>query len=99
MTGSDCGQFVGYVDDGGFSYSDKDLINLSNVLSSKFAQMRSWMTNNKLFINPAKTQLMVIGSKNPQVICNNIILTVDDVVITPSASEKLLGGVISQDLK
>ena len=99
VTGSDCGQFVGYVDDGGFSYSDKDPINLANVLSSKFGQMRSWMTNNKLVINPAKTHLMVFGSKNSQVSRNNIKLTIDDVVIAPSASEKLLGGVISQDLK
>ena len=57
------------------------------------------MTNNKLVINPAKTHLMVFGSKNSQVSRNNIKLTIDDVVIAPSASEKLLGGVISQDLK
>ena len=99
MSGNDCGLFVGYVDDGGYSYSHRDPIILTAVLFTKFREMKSWMHNNKLVINADKTHLIVIGSKNTQMHCNTVQLNVEEAVILPSTNEKLLGAVISQDLK
>ena len=62
MSGNDCGQFVGYVDDRGYSYSHRDPIILTDVLSTKFREMKSWMNANKLVVNADKTHLIVIRS-------------------------------------
>ena len=95
----DCGQFVGYVDDGAFSYAHRDPTTLSRVLTSKFENLRTWMINNKLVINPDKTHLLVIGSKRSQERRNEVSLDIGDSIIQPSVTEKLLGALISQDLK
>ena len=57
------------------------------------------MINNKLVINPDKTNLLVIGKKNSQGRRNEVSLCIGNSVIKPSATGKLLGAVISQDLK
>ena len=59
----DCGELVGYVDDGTYSYAHADPTILSRVLSSKYATFEDWMIGNKLVINPEKTHLMLMGSK------------------------------------
>ena len=94
-----CGQFVGYVDDGAFSYAHRDPVTLSRVLTSKFENLKTWMINNKLVINPDKTDLLVIGKKNSQGRRNEVSLCIGNSVIQPSVTGRLLGAVISQDLK
>ena len=94
-----CGQFLGYVDAGVYSYAHRQPDVLSEVLSNKFQVMESWMTSNKLVINPEETHLMVIGSKGASVRRNAVEVRINDKSIVPSATEKLLGAVVSQDLK
>ena len=94
-----CGQFVGYVDDGAYSYAHREPNVLSSVLNDKFQAMESWMTSNKLVINPDKTHLLVLGPKSASVRRNAVQVKINDKLIVPSTSEKLLGAVVSQDLK
>ena len=59
----DCGDMVGYVDDGAYSYAHEDPAVLSQVLSRKYSLIEDWINGNKLVINPDKTHLMVMGPK------------------------------------
>ena len=55
-----CGELVGYVDDGAYSFEHTDPAVLSRVLTEKYNLLEDWMNNNKLVINPDKTHMMVI---------------------------------------
>ena len=59
----DCGELVGYVDDGAYSYAHSNPTVISGVLTEKYNMLEQWMNNNKLVINPDKTHIMVIGTK------------------------------------
>ena len=52
-----CGELVGYVDDGAYSYAHNDPVVLSSVLTEKYNLLEDWMNNNMLVINPDKTHL------------------------------------------
>ena len=57
------------------------------------------MNNNKLVINPDKTHLMVIGKKKSADLRKQVSLMAGGYRITPSETEKLLGGHVHQSLK
>ena len=57
----DCGELVGYVDDGAFSFAHKDPEVLSQVLTR--TMLEEWINSNKLEVNPDKTHLMVMRTK------------------------------------
>ena len=60
--GADCGELVGYVDDGAFSFAQSNPTVISRELTEKYDILEDWMNNNnKLVINPDKTHLIVIG--------------------------------------
>jgi hypothetical protein len=59
----DCGELVGYVDDGAYSYAHGDPAVLSQILTKKNNLMEDWINGNRLVINPDKTHLMVMGPK------------------------------------
>ena len=44
-----CGELVGYVDDGAYSYSDANPATLSQVLTRKFEMLQLWMNANICF--------------------------------------------------
>ena len=94
-----CGELVGYVDDGAYSYAHKDPAVLSAVLTQKYNLLADWMNNNKLVINPDKTHLLVLGSSGRAGLRQQVSLVADNHVIKPTESEKLLGGQIHQSLK
>ena len=58
-----CGQLVGYVDDGAYSFANSDPVVLSSVLTEKFEKQVDWMNSNKLVNNADKTNLLVLGKK------------------------------------
>ena len=93
-----CGELVGYVDDGAFSYAEADPAILSQVLSNKYSMLEQWMHANKLVINPDKTHLMVMGSKKHTATRKSVSLVADGHIIKPSMTEKLLGGQLHQSL-
>ena len=51
---------------------------ISNVLNDKFQAMESWMTSNKLVINPDKTHLLVLGPKSASVRRNAVQVKIND---------------------
>ena len=93
-----CGELVGYVDDGAFSYAEADPAILSQVLTNKYSMLEQWMHANKLVINPDKTHLMVMGSKKHTATRKSVSLVADGHIIKPSMTEKLLGGQLHQSL-
>ena len=95
--GGGCGELVGYVDDGAYSFGHSDPAVVSTVLGEKYNQLEEWMNNNKLVINPDKTHIMVIGSKKAA--RDQISIVAGDCCIKPTETEKLLGGQIHQSLK
>ena len=94
-----CGELVGYVDDGAFSFSHTDPEVLSRVLTRKYNQLEQWMNNNRLVINPNKTHLMVIGTRKVAQKRQGVSMMAGEHRISPTETEKLLGGHIHQSLK
>ena len=57
------------------------------------------MAANKLVINGDKTHLVVMGKNKTLASRQQVFIEADGHIIQPSCKEKLLGGIISQDLK
>ena len=95
----ECGELVGYVDDGAYSYSHSDPVVLSRVLTEKYTLLENWMNNNKLVINPDKTHLMVMGTKKSARLRQQVSMMAGNFQIKPTETEKLLGGQVHQSLK
>ena len=91
-----CGDLVGYVDDGAYSISDKSPDVLSQVLTKKYKMLEKWMHANKLVINPDKTHLIVMGSRKHRNTRIGVSVNASGHIITPT--EKLLGGQLHQSL-
>jgi hypothetical protein len=94
-----CGELVGYVDDGAYSYAHNDPVVLSSVLTEKYNLLEDWMNNNMLVINPDKTHLMVMGSRGKAGLRQQVSMTAGTYVIKPTETETLLGGHIHQSLQ
>ena len=97
--GGDCGELVGYVDDGAYSYAHSDPAVISRVLTEKYNMLEEWMSNNKLVINPDKTHIMVIGTKKSALQRHQVSMMAGGFCIKPTETEKLLGGQVHQSLK
>ena len=93
-----CGEMVGYVDDGAYSYAHDDPAVLSQVLTNKYNLLEEWMHANKLVINPDKTHLMVMASKKNAKKRKEVNMTAGEFIVKPSRSEKLLGGQLHESL-
>ena len=93
----DCGELVGYVDDGAYSVGHSDPDVLSRVLTDKYNKLEEWMNNNKLVINPDKTHLMVMGTSAH--LRQQVSMIAGGFCIRPTETEKLLGGQVHQSLK
>ena len=96
---ADCGSTVCYVDDSTYSHGEADPTILSLKLSQQYNKISEYMAANKLVINGDKTHLVVMGSKKTAARRDEVYVQADDHIIQPSRSEKLLGGVICEDLK
>ena len=94
----ECGELVGYVDDGAYSYSDSNPVILSQVLTRKFSMLEQWMHSNKLVINPDKTHLLIMGSKKHRNDRTEVSVNASGHTIRPTVTEKLLGGQLHQSL-
>ena len=82
----DCGEMVGYVDDGAYSFAHRDPTVLSEVLSRKYSLLEEWITGNKLVINPDKKYLMVMGTKNILEVRKQVSIQAGPFSITPTNS-------------
>ena len=95
----DCGSTVCYVDDSTYSLGETNPEVLSQKLSQQYEKISSYMAANKLVINGDKTHLVVMGTKKTAARRQEVTIQADGFTIDPSKTEKLLGGVICEDMK
>ena len=95
----DCGDMVGYVDDGAYSYAHHDPGTLSQVLTRKYKLLEEWINGNKLVINADKTHLMVLGPKKITNRRKEVSIQAGAFNIKPTETEKLLGGHLHQTMQ
>ena len=94
-----CGSTVCYVDDSTFSHGEQDPAVLSQKLTQQYDRISDYMAANRLVINGDKTHLVVMGTKKTAARRQEVSVQAGGHLIQPSQTEKLLGGVISEDLK
>lgn len=96
-----CGSLVCYADDSTLWLQDKDPIVLKNMIDAKYQLVAEYMAMNKLKLNSSKTHLMIIRTREAHRRDGNlgIELSTGNEDIRPSECERLLGVVVSQDLR
>ena len=87
------------VDDSTYSLGESNPEVLSQKLSQQYEKISSYMAANKLVINGDKTHLVVMGTKKTAARRQEVTIQADGFTIDPSKTEKLLGGVICEDMK
>ena len=95
----ECGSTVCYVDDATFSFGNSDPEVVTQTLNTQYRNIAKYMNSNKLVINDEKTQLVVMSNKATANRRSEVTLTAGQHLIERTASAKLLGGLISEDLK
>ena len=95
----ECGGTVCYVDDSTYSFAHSDPEVLSSGLTCQYQVIAEYMAANKLVINDEKTHLLVLGTKSMNLKRKNVSLQAGNYTILPSHQEKLLGCIVSDNLK
>ena len=94
-----CGGTVCYVDDSTYSLAKSDPDALSSGLTDQYQVISKYMASNKLVINADKTHLLVLGTRSMNERRNMVSMQADNHTILPSKQEKLLGCIVSDNLK
>ena len=98
-----CGTLCCYADDSSFSVADSDLNVISKKLTENYTKISDFMCRNKLKLNNDKTHIMLLATDRAwrsKISDDSLILTTgNNYSVNTSASENLLGGTISKDLK
>ena len=92
-----CGTVSCYADDSSFSISCPNDEDLSGCLSRKYKLISEFMCGNGLKLNGEKTHIMHFSTDRTR--STNVQLNTGNEVINVSQSEKLLGGVVSMNLR
>ena len=87
--------------DSSYTFSSKVASEISEKISDKFSEISDYMASHGLKLNGDKTHLMLLMSDESRRAKPNfdIYLDTSEEVIQPTKSEKLLGGIIGQNLK
>ena len=101
---ADCGSLCCYADDSTFSYSSSNLDSLSSTLKEKYDKIADFMNSNKLKLNGEKTHLMLLSTDRGWRTrltedSLSLVTSEQEPLVKTMKSEKLLGCVISQNLK
>ena len=96
-----CGSICCFADDSSLSFSNSAAGTISEVLAERYSTISEYMGCHQLKLNSDKTHLLLLRSdaarrSRPDF---HVTLNTQSEVIQPSQSEKLLGGIISQNLK
>ena len=96
-----CGNICCFADDSTFSKCDKDPLELKRSIDETYQQIDNYMSMNRLILNSDKTHLLVMCTDKKHRIHGdfNITLNTGSEIIKPISSAKLLGGIVSNDLK
>jgi len=88
-----------FADDTNPTLSAKTLTELELALAHELYNLSCWLKANKLSLNVAKTELMVIGSRQRlSVQCNDLQIKIDDQIIKSVGHTKSLGLTIDAHL-
>ena len=89
-----------FADDTNISYAANTLSELENVINSEFKNLKYWLEANKLSLNIAKTEFMIIGSRQRMHAHSNenINIDLDGNVIKQVDKAKSLGLIIDKNL-
>ena len=72
-----CGELVGYVDDGDYSFAHTDPAVLSKILSEKYNMLEQWMNNSD------KTLMMVMGSERATILRRQVTMMAEKLETSP----------------
>ena len=95
----ECGGTVSYVDDSTFSFAHLDPEVMSSTLTCQYKVIAKYMAANKLVINDDKTHLLVLGTKKMDEKRMRVNMRAGNHTIVISKQEKLLGCMVSTNLK
>ena len=89
-----------FADDTNVSFVSTSLSELENVLNRELQNVNIWLKANKLSLNIAKTEFMVIGSRQRLNVNadGNINITINDQSIKKVSETETLGMIIDQHL-
>ena len=94
-----CGALCSYVDDSTYTFSSFDPEVLGSKLSSQYRRLADYFRDNRLIINDAKTQLIVVGTRRQAHYRQMVVVDTGSVQIQPIPYGKLLGANIHETLK
>ena len=95
----DDGAMVNFVDDGTSYVSDEDPQLVTEAMNQNYKRIEEWMNCNKLVINADKTHYIVGAGRRSAQLRSEVKLKAGNFEIDQSGSQKLLGGIISNDGK
>ena len=89
-----------FADDTNISYSSNNPTDLENLMNSSLVNLNRWLIANKLSLNIAKTEFMVIGSRQRLATFDNYELrvTVDSEQVRQVTSTQTLGPTLDENL-
>ena len=86
-----------FADDTNVSYSSNNPTDLENLMNSSLVNQNGWLIANKLSLNIAKTEFMVIGSRQ-RLASFELRVTVDSEPVRQVTSAKTLGLTLDENL-
>ena len=89
-----------FADDTNLTFAPSTIPDLENVVNSELRNLNHWLTTNRLSLNVAKTEFMVIGSNQRllALLNNQINIEIDDKSIKKVEEAKSLGLLIDEHL-
>ena len=89
-----------FADDTSVSYAAKSMDELQSVINSELVSLRKWLNPNKLSLNIAKTEFMIIGSRQRilSAMDDRITIEINDCEVEKVDSVKSLGVYIDKHL-
>ena len=91
-----------YADDTNISFQSSNLIDLEDSMNNELSSLNSWLIANRLSLNIAKTEFMIIGSRqrliNHDVSITNLNICVNNTQIKRVQHTKSLGITIDENL-
>ena len=89
-----------YADDTHITYAGVDVNSIQSNLNHDLDNLKKWLTSNKLTLNSAKTEFMLVGSRQKlNTLSNPLKLSIDNVPIEHVSSVKSLGIFIDENLR
>jgi hypothetical protein len=89
-----------FADDTNLNFSSDNLSHLEFLMNSSLITLNRWLIANKLSLNIAKTEFMIIGSRQRLATFNNyeLSVSVDNVPVRQVSSTKTLGLTLDENL-